>query len=1411
MKKLLTFLFSVIFAFGIVIEIKAQVNYFQGWEDAGAGLAGWTNTGTGGTFARNTSFPCTGLASVRANIYVAGNVRNFVSPLLGTSNGGLTTITFDYKVVLYGSPGTTGAPCGDFTIGVEWATSLVGTWNNIGLIDCSNHVVSASCAAGPGTYQFTPNDNDNVYIRFVITRLAGDNYFYFDNVTVQEAVPPCSGTPDPGNTISSTNPACPGVNFTLSLENATPGSGVEYLWQSSPDGNDPWADLGTSATQVISQTAATWYRSNVTCTNSNESGTSIPVYVTMASFHNCYCASYATNTGDTKIDNVTLNTLSQNSNPSNCETYTDYTSTATITELIKGDSYTMSVTQGTCGGSYGSYIKVYIDFDQNGVFDEVAEVVFSAASAGVGNLTTQNINIPAGATLGQTGMRVVLREFGSAATTQACGTYGYGETEDYLVEIIEGSTDVLSWYNLQWPPSPNISVYDNVTIYAQCWEPGVTNLPGPGAGIECWIGYNTVDASDVTDFASGWTWVLAIYNLNVGDNDEYMADLGVDQSLGEGTYYYVSRFRYNNGPFTYGGYNGGAWDGVNNVSGVLTVFCPAITTYPFFESFETSWPPACWTNLNWDDSKYGGPRTGTKWAYSNTNGSQLTTGEFEIPGTGVYLFSFWYRAESASYPQDFEVFLSTDGIDFTTSIFKATGITNITYQEVVYSLDAYTNSSVWFRFVGQYGTGGAAYGVCIDDVEVYIAPACPAPTALNATDITSSSATLNWTSAETLFNVKYNEGADFMPDSEGTAVTPDPTTNSAPISGLTTATTVYWYVRADCGTKAVSAWAGPHSFSTLLANDLCVDAIDLFCDDIVNGSTAGSTFDNVGDCGTSNTSGGVWYKFAGIGETVIASLDGSAYDTKLSIFEGDCNNLVCVWGNDDFPGIGTRSRVDWYSQSGVDYYILVHGFSSSTGSFTLTLTCSPALTSTWAGSYSPYRWTDARNWDNGVPGTTTDALIPAGLTNYPTVLRVNMCDDIFLGSNASRTATLLDNGFLAVNGTATVERYYGAPTWHLISSPIADGESGMYTGMYLQEYVETTNSWNDIVAVDDPLTPVKGFALWVDAPYTAVYQGDLNTGNQFNIFSEAGTDPFHWQLFGNPYPSGLDWNLVVPANLGLMSGAVYYLDAITGNYLSYNGGMGGGSQFVPPMQGFFISGLPACGGAPFSLDNTMRTHSGNNIYYKSEFSNMLVLTAEGNDLSDKTYIRFEEEATEQFDHQYDAYKLFSWANPILPQLYTIGEFNQSINVLPETNAILAGFRSGVDGTFTISIDEMNGMSHVILEDLFTGELTNLLEGNHIFNYNTSDIDERFIIHFAPLSVGDNAARNVNIWSYGNEVIVMVPELTNGQVKVYNMMGQEVVSSSVTSGRNVITVPQPGNYVVTLISNEVVRTEKVVIK
>uniref|UniRef100_A0A7V3E878 Secretion system C-terminal sorting domain-containing protein n=1 Tax=Ignavibacterium album TaxID=591197 RepID=A0A7V3E878_9BACT len=131
----------------------------------------------------------------------------------------------------------------------------------------------------------------------------------------------------------------------------------------------------------------------------------------------------------------------------------------------------------------------------------------------------------------------------------------------------------IGWANLQWPPTDTISIGGSTTVYAQIWIDGITNQPGPGAGIQAWIGVNSSNTNPST-----WTnWIPATYNVDVGNNDEYMAAIG--STLTPGTYYYASRFNIFGGNYVYGGYSsggGGFWDGINYVSGILVVKEPLV-------------------------------------------------------------------------------------------------------------------------------------------------------------------------------------------------------------------------------------------------------------------------------------------------------------------------------------------------------------------------------------------------------------------------------------------------------------------------------------------------------------------------------------------------------------------------------------------------------------------------------------------------------------------------------------------------------------------------------------------------------------------------------------------------------------------------------------------------------------------
>ena len=164
-----------------------------------------------------------------------------------------------------------------------------------------------------------------------------------------------------------------------------------------------------------------------------------------------YCASNATSTIDTEIENVSFNTINQSS-VNNCAGFSDYTGVST--NVAKGQTYTLSITTGDCdgGSSYSRGIAAYMDWNSDGDFTDSGEQLLIQ---GNGNTTTAsaNITVPTGAVSGSTRMRIVCTEGG---VTGPCGTYTYGETEDYSVNI-GSSQDVIT--------DQNIIDHNIITVY----------------------------------------------------------------------------------------------------------------------------------------------------------------------------------------------------------------------------------------------------------------------------------------------------------------------------------------------------------------------------------------------------------------------------------------------------------------------------------------------------------------------------------------------------------------------------------------------------------------------------------------------------------------------------------------------------------------------------------------------------------------------------------------------------------------------------------------------------------------------------------------------------------------------------------------------------------------------------------
>ncbi|MGA4508835.1 alpha-amylase family glycosyl hydrolase [Propionibacteriaceae bacterium G1746] len=102
----------------------------------------------------------------------------------------------------------------------------------------------------------------------------------------------------------------------------------------------------------------------------------------------------------------------------------------------------------------------------------------------------------------------------------------------------------IGWANLQWPPTLTATVSASArsaAVYGQVWSDGLTEAPGQAPGIRAQVGFGPQSsAPDSPD----WAWQEAAFNVQAGNNDEYVATLPLTRA---GMFDYVYRYSTDDG------------------------------------------------------------------------------------------------------------------------------------------------------------------------------------------------------------------------------------------------------------------------------------------------------------------------------------------------------------------------------------------------------------------------------------------------------------------------------------------------------------------------------------------------------------------------------------------------------------------------------------------------------------------------------------------------------------------------------------------------------------------------------------------------------------------------------------------------------------------------------------------------
>ena len=270
--------------------------------------------------------------------------------------------------------------------------------------------------------------------------------------------PTCTGTPTAGTATATTTLACPSTSFVLNAIGTSIASDLTYQWESSATGAlGSWAPIAgaTSLMYTATVTAPAYYHLVITCPSSTLFDTSTSVFVNYLGF--CYCTptytySPASSTYD-GMDNFSVTGYSGSSisdaGPASIPAagYEDRTSISV--DFQQGNAYSGTISYLSTYNSYES--QVWIDFNNDGVFDnteEVSPIIYSAPYASSDAFT---LNIPISAAVGAHRMRVrySVLYYGSSSSTDmdpcyssdgSSNTYLYGTVRDYTANIIAAPT-----------------------------------------------------------------------------------------------------------------------------------------------------------------------------------------------------------------------------------------------------------------------------------------------------------------------------------------------------------------------------------------------------------------------------------------------------------------------------------------------------------------------------------------------------------------------------------------------------------------------------------------------------------------------------------------------------------------------------------------------------------------------------------------------------------------------------------------------------------------------------------------------------------------------------------------------------------------------------------------------------------
>lgn len=595
----------------------------------------------------------------------------------------------------------------------------------------------------------------------------------------------CAGVPNPGNVIANPVAVCPGGILNLSLQNYTPGNGVTYQWFNNAG---QIAGATNSTLTLNNVTNADDYYCDVSCGTVTTSSQIISV--PMNNFYNCYCnpnSSFGT-AGATYgvISNVSLNTLlNPSAYPVSNPYATVYPPAAATTDLTPGLNYLLSVSMDAF-----TQVAVWFDWNQDGMFGQNEYYYVGNNPTALPVTLTNTIQVPLSALPGQTHMRIRSEaHFYTLGAADACTQTNYGESEDYTITI----NTVVACNGL---PTPGNTIVMANTVCAGTTVNFFLQNQNQGLGMQYqWFENGTPVPGATNNFYAATISMPVTVNCRLTCSNSGLVALSVpvNVTLNLPTACYCTP------AYTVGKTDGDLISDVSILGTTLANNTGSLTVNPAYNFYQTTagLPANLTADLQAGNSYY----------------MVVTFGSF--PGGGQH------AAAWVDYNDD-GLFTINERIGYTTA--ASQGAYGLVYFPILLACNPPAGTHR-LRVRNVYGVQGVlidpcatyTYGETEDYTITVLAPLpCPQPTALNATNISYSSADLDWQTgcAETLWDVHVDLAGNGQPT--GSPSNPS-VVKPYHVTGLSPLTNYEYWVRADCGSGAgQSSWSGPFALNTTI-------------------------------------------------------------------------------------------------------------------------------------------------------------------------------------------------------------------------------------------------------------------------------------------------------------------------------------------------------------------------------------------------------------------------------------------------------------------------------------------------------------------------------------------------------------------------------------------------------------------